>query len=114
MLPPHYHPRATNFVVAVEGQTQTWMIQENRAVSTPRRTGCGYATLISALVSDDTGTLSILNGLFKLPNDMVQAAFGGISGSKSSEGSGNRVPGVGTGAALGSEECLARCGMGKR
>ncbi|KAK1528499.1 spherulin-1A, partial [Colletotrichum costaricense] len=76
--------------------------------------GCGYATLISALDSDDTGTLSILNGLFKLPNDMVQAAFGGISGSKSSEGSGNRVPGVGTGAALGSEECLARCGMGKR
>ncbi|KAK1462393.1 spherulin-1A, partial [Colletotrichum cuscutae] len=76
--------------------------------------GCGYATLISALDSDDTGTLSILNGLFKLPNDMVQAAFGGISRSKSSEGSGNRVPGVGTGAALGSEECLARCGMGKR
>ncbi|KAK1454764.1 spherulin-1A, partial [Colletotrichum melonis] len=76
--------------------------------------GCGYATLISALDSDDTGTLSILNGLFKLPNDMVQAAFGGISGSKSSEGGGNRVPGVGTGAALGSEECLARCGMGKR
>ncbi|KAI3544935.1 spherulin-1A [Colletotrichum abscissum] len=31
MLPPHYHPRATNFVAAVEGQTQTWMIQENGA-----------------------------------------------------------------------------------
>lgn len=31
MLPPHLHPRATNFVVAVEGTTQTWMIQENGA-----------------------------------------------------------------------------------
>ncbi len=31
MLPPHFHPRATNFVVAVEGETQTWMIQENGA-----------------------------------------------------------------------------------
>jgi oxalate decarboxylase/phosphoglucose isomerase-like protein (cupin superfamily) len=31
MLPPHLHPRATNFVVAVEGETQTWMVQENGA-----------------------------------------------------------------------------------
>ena len=31
MLPPHYHPRATNFVVAVEGETKTWMVQENGA-----------------------------------------------------------------------------------
>jgi hypothetical protein len=31
MLPPHYHPRATNFVVAVEGTTNTYMIEENGA-----------------------------------------------------------------------------------
>lgn len=31
MLPPHYHPRATNFVVAVEGETKTYMIEENGA-----------------------------------------------------------------------------------
>lgn len=31
MLPPHFHPRATNFVVAVEGETQTYMVQENGA-----------------------------------------------------------------------------------
>ncbi|KXH57657.1 spherulin-1A [Colletotrichum nymphaeae SA-01] len=132
MLPPHHHPRATNFVVAVEGQTQTWMVQENGAdpvtttlnpgqltifprgsLHTMQNPGCGNATLISALDSDDTGTLNILNSLFKLPNDMVQAAFGGVSGSNSTEGNGSRVPIVGTGAALGSEECLARCGMGK-
>ncbi|KXH67779.1 spherulin-1A [Colletotrichum salicis] len=78
-----------------------------------QNTGCGNATLISALDSDDTGTLNILNGLFKLPNYMVQTAFGGDSGSNGTEGSGSHVPDIGTGSALGSEECLARCGMGK-
>lgn len=29
MLPPHYHPRAANWVTAIEGTTKTWMIQEN-------------------------------------------------------------------------------------
>lgn len=29
MLSPHLHPRASNHVVAVEGETKTWMIQEN-------------------------------------------------------------------------------------
>lgn len=29
MLPPHYHPRATNFVVAIAGTTHTYMINEN-------------------------------------------------------------------------------------
>jgi mannose-6-phosphate isomerase-like protein (cupin superfamily) len=31
MLPPHYHPRAANYVVAVEGTTETYMILENGA-----------------------------------------------------------------------------------
>jgi hypothetical protein len=31
MLPPHYHPRATNLVVAVAGTTNTYMIEENGA-----------------------------------------------------------------------------------
>lgn len=30
-LPPHYHPRASNYVVAVEGETDTIMIAENGA-----------------------------------------------------------------------------------
>lgn len=29
MLSPHLHPRASNHVVAVEGETKTWMIGEN-------------------------------------------------------------------------------------
>ena len=31
MLPPHYHPRATNYVVAVLGNTTTYMYEENGA-----------------------------------------------------------------------------------
>ncbi|KAM0327418.1 hypothetical protein ACHAQA_005704 [Verticillium albo-atrum] len=31
MLPPHYHPRASNYVVAVEGTTETFMTLENGA-----------------------------------------------------------------------------------
>jgi oxalate decarboxylase/phosphoglucose isomerase-like protein (cupin superfamily) len=29
MLPPHLHPRATNLVTAITGNTTTWMIGEN-------------------------------------------------------------------------------------
>lgn len=31
MLPPHYHPRASNYVVAVKGNTTTYMYEENGA-----------------------------------------------------------------------------------
>jgi len=31
MLPPHYHPRAANYVVAVTGTTVTYFIEENGA-----------------------------------------------------------------------------------
>ena len=31
MLPPHYHPRASNYVVAVTGNTTTYMYEENGA-----------------------------------------------------------------------------------
>lgn len=31
MLPPHYHPRASNYVVATHGNTTTYMFEENGA-----------------------------------------------------------------------------------
>ena len=31
MLPPHYHPRASNYVVAIQGNTTTYMFEENGA-----------------------------------------------------------------------------------
>jgi len=31
MLPPHYHPRGSNYVVAISGNTTTYMVEENGA-----------------------------------------------------------------------------------
>lgn len=45
MLPAHYHPRAHNFVVAVEGTTQTYMIAENGARVASEVLTPGKATL---------------------------------------------------------------------
>jgi len=129
MLPPHYHPRATNLVVAVEGTTQTYMIEENGArvvtetltpgkmtifplasLHTMQNMGCGNATLVSALNAEDQGTHTILNGLFQFPADLVNAAFGGNFGNGTNYfADGSNVPPTGTGSILGSAECLARC-----
>jgi hypothetical protein len=71
-------------------------------------TGCGNATLISALSSEDAGTHNVANGLFDLPPEMLAAAFGDRMSeelSKLAKG----IPGVGTGAADGSAACLKRC-----
>ncbi|KAL2063184.1 hypothetical protein VTL71DRAFT_6256 [Oculimacula yallundae] len=129
MLPPHMHPRATNLVVAVEGTTNTYMVEENGArvvkqtltpgkmtifpqgsLHTMQNTGCTNATLVSALNSEDQGTLNMLNNLFLLPEDLVKASYGGGVGNIASMASG--IPGVGTGSILGSEECLAACKNG--
>jgi hypothetical protein len=70
--------------------------------------GCGNSTLISALNADDTGTTNLLNALFSLPDYMVAAAFGSKDNATSF---GANVPAVGTGAAMGSAECRAKCGL---
>ncbi|TKX24222.1 cupin-like protein 1 [Elsinoe australis] len=129
MLPPHLHPRASNYVVAVHGTTQTYMIAENgaRTVSTllspgqmtifPQgaihtmfNTGCDNAQLVSALSSEDTGTMNLVNGLYQFGDedaDLVNAAFGyqNVVG-KVSEG---KVPAVGSGSVFGKKQCLEKC-----
>ena len=125
MLPPHLHPRATNFVVAVSGQTRTFMINENGArtvteVLTPGKMtifpqgsvhsmmniGCENAQLISALNSDDTGTTNLANAFFSLPSNITGPIVGAGVNTQSIF---NQVPGVGTGAAFGPEQCIAAC-----
>ncbi|KAF7913825.1 uncharacterized protein EAF01_000231 [Botrytis porri] len=124
MLPPHYHPRGTNFVVAVEGVTQTWMIEENGAkvvnqtlrpwqmtifprgsIHSMQNLGCTKATLVSALNSEDAGTQNVLNGLAQLPPDIIAAAFGNPAAGFSLP----PIPEVGTGSIIGSAACLAAC-----
>jgi hypothetical protein len=71
--------------------------------------GCGNATLVSALNSEDAGTHNILNGLFGLPRDLVWAAFGGNPAVMNISAIAAMIPAVGTGSIIGSAECLAAC-----
>jgi hypothetical protein len=71
--------------------------------------GCDNAFLVSALNSDDPGTLNILTGLWQMPNDIVRAAFG--DDGFNVQDTGSRVPPVSFGADMGSPECRARCGI---
>jgi hypothetical protein len=45
MLPPHYHPRATNLVVAIEGTTNTYMIEETGATLASETLTLGKMTI---------------------------------------------------------------------
>ncbi|KAF1963401.1 spherulin-1A [Byssothecium circinans] len=131
MLPPHYHPRATNVVLAISGNTTTYMWNENGvglvrteltegkvtvfpkgSLHAMQNNGCENAYLISALNSDDTGTLNILNGLWSMPQDMMRAAFGNPDGFNAQD-LGRGIPSPGTGSVVGSAECLARCDLDK-
>ncbi|GKT50147.1 sphingoid long-chain base transporter RSB1 [Colletotrichum spaethianum] len=128
MLTPHYHARASNYVVSVAGTTETFMTLENGApvVKTKlepgmmtvfpqsslhimQNIGCGNATLISALSSEDAGTHNVANGLFGLPPSVVAASFGGDSLSVKFAQLRRDIPAVGTGASIGTAECLQRC-----
>ncbi|KAJ4347111.1 uncharacterized protein N0V89_011049 [Didymosphaeria variabile] len=130
MLPAHYHPRAANMVVAITGNTTTWMVNENavRTVSTTltpgkmtifptgsihsmQNNGCDDAYLISALNSEDTGTMNIVNGLWSIRDDMIRAAFG--NPTLDVKTTGKDIPEVGTGSTYGSDECMNRCGISK-
>jgi hypothetical protein len=191
MLPPHLHARGTNYVVAVHGNTTTYMYEENGArlvtqVLTPGtatifpqasmhmmmntgtlasplivclgsfdgtlglhacdlearaagvgatgtdhtptpsfeltkptfiytaanyHTGCENAQLVSALDSDDPGTLNVgqvfANGF---PFELINAAFGQELASEDVK---SKMTPVGTGSNWGPESCLKRCGITK-
>jgi oxalate decarboxylase/phosphoglucose isomerase-like protein (cupin superfamily) len=70
---------------------------------------CEPATLLSALSSDDAGTLNILPALWNMPADIIQAAFG--QADLNTQDVGREIPLVGTGAIIGSAECKKRCGI---
>lgn len=45
MLPPHFHPRAVNWVTALSGNTTTYMYEENGAHTIKTQLDFGKATL---------------------------------------------------------------------
>ncbi len=125
LLPPHIHPRATNYVVAISGTTMTYTIAENgtRTVSETLRSGqmtifphpsvhammnigCANAQLISALKSDDTGTTNLANAFFGLPQNISGTVIGG---GLSVAGIDGRVAPVRTASTWGPEECISAC-----
>jgi len=125
MLPPHIHPRASNYVVAVSGTTNTYMIAENGArtvsetltpgkmtifpqasIHTMMNTGCENAQLVSALSSEDAGTNNLANSFFSLPSDIIGTVLGsGVNLNATA----NSIPVIGTGSNAGPEACLAAC-----
>ncbi|KAH0835240.1 hypothetical protein AYO21_09456 [Fonsecaea monophora] len=125
MLPPHIHPRATNFVVAIAGTTQTYMVAENGArtvtetlqpgqmtifpqasIHTMMNIGCENAQLVSALNSDDSGTTNLANTFFSFPQNITGTIIGGGLNPQDIYG---RVPAVGTGSNAGPQACIAAC-----
>ncbi|KAF3172091.1 hypothetical protein TWF106_000524 [Orbilia oligospora] len=82
----------------------TMTIFPQAALHTMFNEGCTEATLVSALSSEDPGTLTFANSLFELPIDLVSNAFGGdVSNFRS------RVPNLASNAIAGTRDCLARC-----
>jgi hypothetical protein len=71
--------------------------------------GCENSQLVSALNSDDPGTLNIGNVFTNgFPADLVNAAFGQNLASDNVKA---KMTPVGTGSNWGTDECLARCGV---
>jgi hypothetical protein len=70
---------------------------------------CEPAILISALNSEDPGTLNILPALWTMPKDIIEAAFD--ASWMDTQDVGGKIPAVGTGAIIGSAECKKRCGF---
>ena len=64
MLPPHYHPRAANYVVAVQGNTTTYMYEENGATLVTEILTPGKATIFPMgsmhMMVNNGKTLSII------------------------------------------------------
>jgi hypothetical protein len=73
------------------------------------RIDCEPALLVSALNTEDTGTLNILPSLYTVPSDIIAAAFG--ADGMDTQSVGGNIPAPGTGAIIGSAECKKRCGI---
>ena len=114
--------------MAVQGETRTYAVEENEArvmqtVLTPGKMTifpqgaihtmlnprCEPAQLVSALSDEDQGTSTLLNNLFRLPPEFVQAAFGnpGLDVNATAQS----IPPIASNGILGSYECRKACGI---
>ncbi|KZT74362.1 RmlC-like cupin [Daedalea quercina L-15889] len=126
MNTPHTHPRATEFLYLVNGTLQNGMITETgsrfivnnmtagQAMLLPQGSihfqfndNCEPVQFVSALNSEDPGTLLAAQGLFGLPPAIVAATLGEI-GVQEVASLADKIP---DDVAYGSQECLTRCGI---
>lgn len=73
--------------------------------------GCTNAQLVSALNSEDTGTLNILNGAALFSNDIVEAVFQGALTDQALSTLKSKIQPVGSGSQWGPEACYKACGI---
>ncbi|KIW69773.1 hypothetical protein PV04_05631 [Phialophora macrospora] len=130
MLAPHIH-RANNIVVAVNGSTHTYMVQENGArlveqvlspgmmtifppasVHSMYNMGCGNNQLYSFLDDADPGTSNIAQAFFMMPKNIGMQVMPFINLTDGNwTATAQQIPAVGTGSQEGFEECRRRCGL---
>ncbi|KAJ3476808.1 hypothetical protein NLI96_g10902 [Meripilus lineatus] len=123
---PHTHPRATEFNFAVNGTLQTGFLAENGArfvfnevppgsaaifpkgvIHFEMNTECEDVLFVAAFNDEDPGVDQIAQRFFGLPPKFVAAALGDI-GIEQIAGLESKIP---NNVALGTEECLKRCGL---
>jgi hypothetical protein len=82
-----------------------WLLRNHALTTVP---GCTNAQLVSALNSDDAGTLNAVNSLLELPRDQLYSVLG-LDNMALNFTSG--VQPVGSGSQWGNQECLDKCGL---
>ncbi|KAI0921076.1 hypothetical protein AcW2_006165 [Taiwanofungus camphoratus] len=126
MNTPHTHPRAAEFLYQVNGSIQSGMLTETgsrfilnnvtagHGMILPKGSvhfqfndNCEPAQFVSALSSDDPGTLLVAQGYFGMPPAIVAASLGQI-GVEEVASLAAKIP---DDVAFGSQECLQRCGI---
>ncbi|KZT12476.1 RmlC-like cupin [Laetiporus sulphureus 93-53] len=126
MNTPHTHPRAAEFLYQVNGSIQNGMLTETgsrfiinnvtagQGMILPQGSihfqfndNCEPVQFVSALNSEDPGTLLAAQSLFGLPPSIVAASLGEI-GVEEVGWLAEKIP---DDVAFGSQECLTRCGI---
>ena len=128
MLPPHVHPRGSEFVFVLEGNVMTQFLPEGgNAVVTNQLTPytatvfpqgtihanfnpfCNEAKFITSFPTSDAG-IEQAAGLFEFNDELVTSALGGESIFSENELAAVRTrPKIG--GQFSSEECLQKCGL---
>ncbi|KAH9951608.1 RmlC-like cupin [Amylocystis lapponica] len=123
---PHTHPRATELLFLVNGSLTSGMVTETgsrfitdtlspgQAMVLPmgsihfqQNNGCEPLMFVSALNNEDPGSNLVGQSFFGLPADIVGATLGDI-GVEDVASLATMIP---DDVALGSSECLQRCGI---